>query len=325
MATTNTNTGGTAPLPSNQAGGLASNIAALMQLFGGQQTTTNSSPGDISALQSTLGQLQGADYNAMLQSIFQQAAGAIPGIQTGMANAMGARSGSNSAVQAALSKILQQTTVAAQDQLAKQQLQNQMAQVQAGTGIAQATKGTQQKTQQGTNIGKGASSLAQATALLQLLGAGTKLAGVGTLPEAFSKIGGALGIPGTTATIPTMAAAPQASAPVTAPQMSMAPQVGGLNINALLAAAPAAATMAAPAMSAAPDYGPQMSMADPGMFAPMLDINSLMGITQPAPQMSMAPAEMFAPAFNLSDYLGGGGNASFTPEAATYDFDSPWW
>ena len=324
MATTNTNTGGTAPLPSNQTSGMVGNIAALMQLLGGQETTTSTNPGDISALQSTLAQLQGADYNAMLQSIFQQAAGSIPGIQTGMANAMGARSGSNSAVQAALSKILQQTTVAAQDQMAKQQLQNQQTQVQAGTGIAQATKGTQQRQQQGTNIGKGASTLAQATALLQLLGAGTKLAGAGTLPEAMGKFGAALGIPATTAMAPTSAAAPQASAVVTAPQMSMAPQAGGMNINALLAGS-AAGAPAAP-MPSVSNSGPQMSMADPSMFAPLLDINSIIGNTPPAPEMSMAPAEMFAPAFNINDFLGGdGGGASFTPDATAYEFGSNWW
>jgi hypothetical protein len=322
MKTPNTNTGGTAPLPSNQTGNLINNASALMQLLGGQKTTTSTNPGDISALQAVLGQLQGADYNAMLQSIFQQAAGSIPGIQTGMANAMGARSGSNSAVQAALSKILQQTTVAAQDQMAKQTLQNQQQQVQAGTSIAQATKGTQQTQQQGTNIGKGASTLAQATALLQLLGAGTKLAGAGTLPEAMGKFGAALGIPATTAMAPTTAAAPQASAVVTAPQMSMAPQAGGMNINALLAGS-AAGAPAAP-MPAVSNSGPQMSMADPSMFAPLLDINSIIGNTQPAPEMSMAPAEMFAPAFNINDFLGGGG-ASFTPDPGAYDFGSNWW
>ena len=316
MATTNTNTGGTAPLPSNQAGGMVTNIAALLQLLGGQQSTTSTNPGDISALQATLSQLQGADYNAMLQSIFQQASGAIPGIQTGMANAMGARSGNNSAVQAALSKILQQTTVQAQDQMAKQQLQNQQTQVQAGTSIAQATKGTKQSEQRGTNIGKGAGNLAAATALLQLLGAGTKLAGAGTLPEAISKFGTALGVPATTATAPTTSA-PPATSVVSAPQMSMAPPAGATNINSLLGGAPVMQT------AGAPTTGPQMTMA-PGMLAPGLDINSIIGNTQPAPEMSMAPVEMFAPAFNINDVLGGG-DASFTPDPTAYEFGTNWW
>lgn len=315
MVQASTNTGGTNPLPSNQTSSMVNNVAALMQMLGGQRTTTRSNPGDIAALQQTYGDLRGADYNAMLQSIFQQAAGAIPGLQTGMANAIGARSGSNSAVQAALQKLLQQTTVAAQDQMAKQQLQNQQAQVQAGTSIANATKGTQQTQQQGTNIGKGAGNLAQAAALLQLLGAGTKLAGAGTLPEALGKFGTALGIPATTAMAPTTTTAPQASALVTAPQMSMAPQAGGMSINSLLAGTPA---------MDAPTTGPQLSMADPSMFTPVLDINAIIGNTQPAPEVSMAPAEMFAPAFNINDYLGGGG-ASFTPDTTAYDFGSNWW
>jgi len=88
--------------------GIEQQAAQLLQLLGGTKTTT--SPGDISALQSTLGQLQGTDYEAMLKAIFQQAGGQIPGIQQALGNAIGARSGGNSAVQAALQKLLAQTS-----------------------------------------------------------------------------------------------------------------------------------------------------------------------------------------------------------------------
>ena len=70
--------------------------AALGQaLFGGQTTTV--SPGNIAPLEQVLAQLQGQDFTALLQSIFQQAAGQIPGLQAAYGNAMGARSGGNSA------------------------------------------------------------------------------------------------------------------------------------------------------------------------------------------------------------------------------------
>jgi hypothetical protein len=324
-------------LPAGQAGGLVNNIAGILQLLGGTQTTQTGNPGDTAALRATLGQLQGADYQAMLQAIFQQAGGQIPGIQQAMGNAIGARSGGNSAVAAALQKLLQQTTIAGQEQIAKQQLANQQTQVQAGQAIAQATKGTQTTQQTGTNLGQGLTTAAKLTAGATALQALLKLTGQGTIQDAAKRLAG-MGstnytdsagnyvAPNTVGDQEFMNFMTQSAAPMTsaaAPQMSMAPQAGGMDINALLAGS-AAGAPAAP-MPAISNSGPQMSMADPSMFAPRLDINSIIGNTQPAPEMSMAPPEMFAPAFNINDFLGGSGGASFTPDANAYAFGSNWW
>lgn len=314
-------------LPTGQAGNLAANVAALLQTFGGTKTTTSSNPGDTAALQAVLGQLQGADYNAMLQSIFQQAGGQIPGLQTALGNAIGARSGGNSAVAAALQKLLQQTTIAGQEQIAKQQLANQQTQVQAGSAIAQATKGTQQTQQQGTNVKQGATSLAQAAALTQLLSSALKLTGKGTIQEAWDGMIGnkSVGTSGTSVnTAPVQGgmnvggsingeqyryseAAPgtvtSAAAPILAGPMSFAPSTG-IDMNAVLGVT--APQISMPDVSAAtPDYSAEggMSQAPENFFEPTLDINSIIGNTPAAPEMSYAPEEWFQPAFNINDYL----------------------
>lgn len=152
---------GNEKLPTSGADPLAG-IASLVQSLGGSKTSSN--PGDISALQQVLAQLQGTDYEGMLKGIFQQAAGNIPGLQQAFGNAAGARSGGNSAVQAALSKLLQQTVTGAQEKIASQQLQNQQIQAGAAANIAQATKGT--KSTVGTSLGQAAQMLAG----LQLFG-----------------------------------------------------------------------------------------------------------------------------------------------------------
>lgn len=141
-------------------------IASLINALGGSRTTQSTNPGDTAALQAVIGQLQGADYSKMLESIFQQAAGTIPGLQQSFGNAVGARSGGNSAVQAALSQLLKQTATGAQEQLARQQLQNQQTQAQAAAAIAQATRGTQSTAKTGSNVGDAAKMLAG----LQLFG-----------------------------------------------------------------------------------------------------------------------------------------------------------
>lgn len=228
-------------LPTNQAGSLLANISALTQLLGGTKTTTSTNAGDTAALQAALSGLQGADYNAMLQSIFQQAGGQIPGIQAAMSNAVGARSGGNSAVQAALQKLLQQTTLSAQDQIAKQQLANLQQQVQAGQAVAQATKGTQTTEQKGANIGQGIGTAAKLTAGTAALQSLLKLTGQGTIQDAIKNLtggstapaDGAAGIQGTTAAMQggfgdgsaatvTSAPAPAVVAPQPEPALSQA-------------------------------------------------------------------------------------------------------
>lgn len=149
---------------------LGTQAANLLTLLGGTKTTT--SPGDTGALQSTLGQLQGTDYEAMLKAIFQQAGGQIPGLQQALGNAVGARSGGNSAVQAALQKLLAQTSTGAMDQIAKLQSQNMQTQANIGGNIAQATKGTTER--KGTDLGGGLANATKLVALLQ----GAKTLGV---------------------------------------------------------------------------------------------------------------------------------------------------
>lgn len=147
------------PVTNDITGGLA----ALLQQLGGTKTT--SSPGDTAALQNVMSQLQGQDYEKMLQAIFNKAGGQIPGLQAAMSNAIGARTGGNSAVAAALQKLMQDTTVNAQDQIAKLQSQNMQTQMSAAANVAQATKGTTQKT--GTDVGGGLANAAKILALLQ--------------------------------------------------------------------------------------------------------------------------------------------------------------
>ena len=161
--------------------------AALGQaLFGGATTTTN--PGNIAPLQQVLAQLQGQDFNALLQSVFQQAGGQIPGLQAAYGNAMGARSGGNSAVQAALNELLKQTALAGQQQVASQQAQNFQTQGQAAANIAQATRGTQ--TTQGADLGGIAKNLLLLQGLSMLTGKSGPLSGLG---DKVGEVGKAVG------------------------------------------------------------------------------------------------------------------------------------
>lgn len=204
------------------AGGIQ-DVGSLLKMLGGTKgtATTTQNAGDVAALQALMSQLQGADYNAQLQAIFQQAAGAIPGLQSAYGRAVGARSRNNSVVQAALNELLKATTIEAQSKIANQQLQNQQIQAQAGQSIAQATKGTTQSQTQkeGTNIPRAATNLAMLEAL-------ARLAGNKTLTDTIGKLtGGIIGTtPATPAAAPATAVTPQAAAPITsAPAPRTAP------------------------------------------------------------------------------------------------------
>lgn len=181
---------------------LATQAANWLNLLGGTKTT--SSPGDTSALQSTLGQLQGTDYQAMLQAIFNQAGGQIPGLQQALGNAMGARSGGNSAVQAALQKLLASTSTNAMDQVAKLQAQNMQTQANVGANIAQATQGTTKKT--GTDVGGGLADAAKLLAIMQ----GVQKLGIPDMFKDSAKTGAAQ----TTAAAPVTSTAMQTAAPL---------------------------------------------------------------------------------------------------------------
>ena len=181
----------------------------LLALLGGTKSTSNA--GDTAALQQLFGQLQGTDYEAMLQAIFNKAGGQIPGIQQALGNAIGARSGGNSAVQAALSKLLAQTSTNAMDQVAKLQSQNYSTQAQVGNSIAQATAGTTKKT--GTDVNSG---LTQAAKILGLLQA-TKALGINDAVKGMFSSDKTAGGTSGTASQTTAAAQPvqSAAAPLT--------------------------------------------------------------------------------------------------------------
>lgn len=176
-------------------------INAMLTTLGGTKTTTNA--GNTAALEKVIADMQGQNPAAMLQSIFQAAGAQIPGIQSAMGRSVGARSGSNSAVNATLQKLLSQTTITAQDQLVKQQLANLQAQVAPAQTIAQTTQGTTKST--GTDLGEATKNLA----ILQLLSKSGILEKFG-LGEAAKTVTGAAPVQTTGPMQPT---APVATAP----------------------------------------------------------------------------------------------------------------
>lgn len=161
------------------------NLPDLISLLGGQNTTTTRSA-DTTALQGVLQQLQAVDPMAQLQTIFTQAAGQIPGLQARMSNAIGARSGGNSAVQAALQRLLQQTTLLGQQQVAAQQQQNLATQGQVAGQIAQAN--SSQRQQQGTNLGQAGRNLAILQGGAKILGSDAVKTGVGKAKNWFDDL-----------------------------------------------------------------------------------------------------------------------------------------
>jgi hypothetical protein len=138
------------------SGGGVNAVADLLALFGGKQQTTQNTA-DISGLQALQGELGGQDFSGLLASIFQQAAGQTPGLQARMSNAVGARTGGNGAVNAALQKLLQDTTIKAQGQLVQQQMANQQLRGDVAGKIAQGTSGS--KTDSGINMKNAATGL----------------------------------------------------------------------------------------------------------------------------------------------------------------------
>lgn len=110
-------------------------IQDILTLFGNNGNKQTSSS-DTGALRGILGNLQGTNYEDVLKSIFTQAGGQIPGLTAGMSNAIGARTGGNSAVQTALGKLLESTVMKAAGQTATLNQGNQALQIQAANAIA---------------------------------------------------------------------------------------------------------------------------------------------------------------------------------------------
>lgn len=304
MATSKAGTPTTGQPVQIDTGGQVADISKLLETLFGTSATTTTSPGDVTSLQQLIAQMQGVDYTQLLQSIFQQASGQIPGLQAAYGNAVGARSGGNSAVQANLNELLKQTTLAGQQQVGQLQAQNMQTQAQAGNAIASATKGTTQTT----------STAGQAKELAALIGltqAALKLSNTEDLPALGRKMGFGSAPAQTTApvqgAIASPAATPQAQAPVMsaqAPQMSMAPWA--TSPSSVLGGG-----LAGNSGSANIDWTGGMSMAPDMGRTTMADI-----LGTPAPQMSMAPSQPLnlmqyfdsAPAVDMSGGMGFGAN-----------------
>lgn len=268
------------------SGGVAE-VGNLLQMLGGTKgtTTTTQNAGDVASLQALISQLQGADYNAQLQAIFQQAAGAIPGLQSAYGRAAGARSGNNTAVQAALNELLKATTIEAQSKIANQQLQNQQVQAQAGQAVAQATKGTTQTqtAKEGTNIPRAATNLAMLEAL-------ARLSSNKTLTDTIGKLtGGIIGTtPATPAAAPATSVTPQAAAPIaSAPAMQPTAAPQSVAAQPMAPVQAVQAPMQAPVMMApAPVYTP------PEVFTPVF-AEDFGYVPTPAPEFAPIFAEDF--------------------------------
>lgn len=220
----------TAPLSGQQAANPLAGVAALLQTLGGTRQTQTSNPGDITALQQVFANGQNFDPNALLQAIFQQAGGQIPGYQRALGNAIGARSGNNSAVSAALQKLLMQTSLAGQQQVSNQILQNQQQQGNVAANIANATKGTTQTTKSGTDLGKVAKLLAAwqiagQTGLIDGIG---KTLGINTGGTGASTGTASAPAPTTTSQAPATVQSAAAPAPVAMQSAQSFPVSGGV-------------------------------------------------------------------------------------------------
>lgn len=143
-------TGGTATQTQTQSTPGSSETQTQSTSGGTDVTTMN--PGDDSFLRALFGEMQGTDYQGLLQSIFQQASGQIPGFQAAFGNAVGARSGKNSAVAGMLQRLLQQTTIQGQAQVSDQMLRNQATRSNIGSAIAQNTRGTRVETRRAPQV-----------------------------------------------------------------------------------------------------------------------------------------------------------------------------
>ena len=245
-------------------------LQALLGLIGGGGQTATTTTTNTEPLQNVLSQLQGVDYNAMLQGIFQQAAGQIPGLQSAYGRAVGARSSGNAPMQAVLQSLLQQTALAGQNQVATQQNQNLQTQTQA----ASAMTGKKQITTKNSQLG-------QLAAIIGLAQAATKLGGYKTVQEMLGAVTGTGTGGGTAAPV----------APATVPVDYTLPQ------NVPFAESPYASF----ADYSGPAYTPGQGMApadttpvDTPAFTPVdFNVANYAVDQAPAPEMSMAPEEWF--------------------------------
>lgn len=116
-------------------------IAEVLKLIAGENSTSTQTgdTGPLSAIISELAGNNSAQQTAVLQSIFQQAAGKIPGIMGNTYNATGSRAAPGQ-LPPQLQDLMAQVTLAAQQQLAAQSLQNSGQRIQAAQTIAGANR-----------------------------------------------------------------------------------------------------------------------------------------------------------------------------------------
>lgn len=160
----------TVPQPASSGIG---EITDLVKLLTGTQTSSTQS-GDTGALSSIIAELTAnnpAQQQAVLQSIFQQAAGKIPGIMGNTYNATGSR-GAPGQLTPQLQELMSQVTLAAQQQMAAQSLQNSQQRISAAQTIANANRSATTKEHAG-----GQSFLQDAAKLLATADVAKKLTG----------------------------------------------------------------------------------------------------------------------------------------------------
>ena len=292
-------------------------IQSLLNLVSGGGQTVTRNPGDIAALQQVLAQLQGTDHQALLASIFQQAAGAIPGFQQAYSNAAGARSGNNSAMTAALEKLLKVTALEGQKQVADQTLRNQQAQVQAGQAIAQATGNTRETARPNSKTG---SQLGDLAALIGLLKGAQALTGSNSVQDMFGRItGGVIGTASAPATSASSGGGFGMSTPVNSPQVR-------LNANAMPSSGISSAAMPAWNPSALSN---QFSLSQPNTPAPSFNAMPAQQFTTPANQYSLVQPGAPAPQFNAMPIQQATTPIDqfslVQPGMATPTFNANWW
>lgn len=144
--------GETTPVDSNPA----ATLAALLSQLGGMKSTskeTSSTSADTSGLDAVLAQLLAQqDGGSQIAAILQQANTAAPQLTRQLANSAGARTGKNSALQGAMSKVLTDALTQAQNQLATQQIQRLQVAAGAAAQKADATKSVTRTTSAGQKV-----------------------------------------------------------------------------------------------------------------------------------------------------------------------------
>jgi len=283
-------------------------------LSGGGQTQTTTSTANIAPLEALLRRLQGADYRATLEAIFSQAATSIPGLQQRLVHAVGARSGSNSAMEAALKQLLATTATQAQKTLVEQQQENQRIQANAAANIAQSTRGEKRTTRAQTATGSQLGDIAAMIAAMQGL---TRLTGSSSVQDMLGKLTGGSNRAETTTTLApvqtanvTPASNLTSAAPVTSAQMPSFSLGSAPNSGLGMVAGNNASGLSAPSAAPMPTFN------QGSWDVPAVDWAN---IFTPSPQFQPLPQQSLG--FNPTGDLGlspGGGLGFHAPDGFTW-------